>query len=182
MTVFPRRVPPHARVLVALALVASILGPYWRLATMRAVLVTDDGFVSDSFGGELPARAWAGLTVRSGEAPIWARDISGGYPMTIFEPSTLALFAALPPLWAANLQLLGLLLTASFGAYALSRALGADRVGAGLAALAFSYSGFVVCQLKHVSAMQVATTVPWALLALERAVGPRTGGLRFVVE
>lgn len=127
---------------VVLALLAvAVLVPYWQLLTMQAIVVTDDRFVSDAFGGELPARVWAGAILRSGRVPLWCDDLFGGLAAPLFDPVSLALFAWLSPAVAMNVQVVFVLLTAAFGTYAWLRRLGAAQWPASLGAMAFTHSG-----------------------------------------
>lgn len=158
-------------------LVLAVLVPYWGLTTMRSVLVTDDVFVSDIFGGEFPCRAWVGATLRAGELPLWIRDLGAGVPTIYADPMTLILFYALPALVAMNTQLLVILLTAMLGTYAYARAIRLTRAGASLAAIGFTYSGFMVTQLKHVSAVEIVSLFPTGLMLLEYGLGHRPWAL-----
>ena len=153
-------------------LVVCVLGPYSRVMTGQAVPIPDDIFISDLADAEFPARVEAGRLVAAGEAPIWTSRIFTGYPLNI-DPISLALFAALPPASALG-ALLGLLLAmAAVGANLLARQYGASRAGGFLAGFAYAWSGFFVCQLRHLGVLEVVALFPLALFCLERAA---TGG------
>jgi hypothetical protein len=51
-----------------------------------------------------------------------------------------------------------LLLVAAHGTYSLARRFGPDQIGAVLAGIAFAGSGYIACQLKHLS---IVSTVVW---------------------
>lgn len=159
-------------------LVVSVLVPYWKLTSMRYVLITDDTFVSDVFGGEFPARLWLGEMLKAGEAPLWVRDLGGGVPSAWADPMTILLFRFLPPVIAFNVQLLSILLIASLGTYACARSFRLTRASSMLAALGYSYSGFMVCQLKHVSEVEIAALFPVGVLLLEHGLGRATQSAR----
>jgi hypothetical protein len=164
----------YRRFLVPLLIVVAVLAPYWRLATMRAVLVTDDGFVSDVFNGELARRAWLGSAWRSGEAAVWIREIGMGIPAVQTDWIALLLSAAFPPVWALNLQILEILAVAALGTYAYARQTTMSRAASAFSAISFGWSGFMVCQLKHVAEVQTVAWFPWGLFFLERAFAPMT--------
>src|SRR5437762_2454412 len=50
----------RADIVARVFLTLGALLPYWRLLTFSAIFVTDDGFASDIFNGELPGRAFGG--------------------------------------------------------------------------------------------------------------------------
>ena len=156
--------------------------PYLPVLSLDRIYVTDDVFTSDIFNGELPAKVLAGQLMAAGQAPVWSSKLCSGMPLAptgVFEPISLGLFAKLHTAPALCLLVIVIALVAAHGAYALSRRLGADRVGAVLAGVAFAGSGYVVTQLKHLSIVMTVVWLPWGLLLLDRAlasqVAPRIG-------
>src|SRR5450631_2218653 len=125
-------------------LTLGALLPYWRLLTFGVVYVTDDGFASDIFNGELPGRVLVGQLVRHGQLPVWTNQLCSGLPLagSAVDPIGLAAFTLLSPAAALDLFVIVLLLVAAHGAYGLARRFGADRPGAVLAGLAFAGSGY----------------------------------------
>lgn len=156
-----------ARALLSL----GALLPYWHLLTFGVVFITDDYFASDVFNGELPVRALIGQLLRHGQLPVWADRLCSGVPLVgaAADPIGLASFALLPPAPALDLLVIILLLVAAHGTYALARHFGADRVGAVLAGIAFAGSGYIACQLKHLSIVSTVVWLPLGLLLLDRA-------------
>ncbi|MEO5367493.1 MAG: YfhO family protein [Magnetococcus sp. WYHC-3] len=162
----------RARWLPVVLLVLCVLAPYSRVVTGRAVLIPDDIFVSDLADGEFPMCVEAGRLLRAGEAPVWTSRILTGMPLMV-NPLTLPLFAGLPPALALGLFLGLLLAVAAVGGYLLARQLGASCEGGFLSGFAFAWSGFFVCQLRHLGVLGVVAFFPLALFCLERAA---TGG------
>jgi Bacterial membrane protein YfhO len=158
-----------------LLLTLGALLPYWRLLTFSVIFVTDDYFASDIFNGELPARALAGQLLRSGHLPAWTTQMCSGFPLagSPAEPIGLTLFALLPPAPALDALVVVLLLVAAHGAYSLARRFGAGIAGAVLAGLAFAGSGYIACQLKHVSIVSTVVWLPWGMWLIDRALSPR---------
>ncbi|MFI5300030.1 MAG: hypothetical protein ACHREM_18235, partial [Polyangiales bacterium] len=153
-----------------------VVAPYGALVTMRGLIATDDFIYSDILSGELPGRALIGQMLRAGELPLWTEKLCGGIPLhaagaAIADPIGVPLFVAFSPAHAVNLYILALLLIAAHGTYSLATRLGASVRGALLASLAFAHSGYVVCQLKHLSIIATICWVPTALALLDRALG-----------
>ena len=153
-------------------LTAAVLLPYWRLLTFGVVFITDDYFASDIYNGELPGRVLAGRALSAGQIPIWTSQLCSGFPLTAspWDPIGLALFALLPPAPALDALIVVLLLGAAHGSYWLARKLGADPVGAVLAGVAFAVSGYIACQLKHLSIVSTVVWLPLGLALIHQAL------------
>ena len=91
-----------------------------------------------------------------------------GFPI-VLDPLSVALFAYLPPALALGTLIGILLVIAATGTYVLSRSLGASGSGAFLAGFAFAWSGFFVCQLRHLGIIATVACFPWAVFCLEQA-------------
>ena len=157
-----------------MVLAIVVLAPYYQLLAGRVIPIPDDMFVSDLADGEFPALVEAGRLASEGELPVWTPRLLTGLPI-IIDPLSVALFACLPPGLALGALIGTLLLVAATGTYVLSRHLGASRSGAFLAGFAFAWSGFFVCQLRHLSIVTTVAGFPWALYCLEQAsVGAET--------
>jgi hypothetical protein len=158
--------------LVRLLLTAAVLLPYWRLLTFGVIFITDDYFASDIFNGELPGRVLAARALRGGELPIWTTQVCSGFPLTASpaDPIGLGSFALLPPAAALDALIVVLLLVAAHGSYWFARRVGADRTGAVLAGVAFAVSGYVACQLKHLSIVSTVVWLPVGLALVHQAL------------
>lgn len=151
--------------------------PYLPLLSLDRLYVTDDGFTSDIFNGELPLRVLTGRLLAEGQAPVWTSKLCSGMPLAAgnaLDPVSLLLFASQPTARALCLYVIFLLLVASHGAFGLARRLGTDRMGAVLAGIAFAGSGYLVTQLKHLAIVSTVVWLPWGLLLLDRALSRRT--------
>ena len=156
------------RWLPALLLAVVVLLPYHRLVTGNAIPIPDDVGASDLADGEFPIRVEAGRIARSGELPVWTPRVMTGMPIVV-DPLSLGLFAVLPPSLALGILIGFLLLTSATGTYALARHLGASQSGAFLSGFAFAWSGFFICQMRHLGIIETVAFFPWALYCLERA-------------
>ncbi len=168
------------RWLAPLVMVLVVLAPYHRLLVGAAIPIPDDIFISDLADGDLPVRVETGRLIRAGEPPLWTSGIWTGFPLQAgsTEPVSLMLFTLLPPALALGWLIALCLLAAALGTYALARQFGASHPGSALAGFAFAWSGFIVCQMRHLGALTIVALFPLALLFLDRAA---TGGLRDVV-
>jgi hypothetical protein len=163
----------RADITARLFLTLGALLPYWRLLTFGIIYVTDDVFTSDIFNGELPGRVLIGQLIRHGQVPVWTNQLCSGFPIagSAADPIGLAAFSLLPPAAALDLLVIVLLLVAAHGAYGLARCFGADRPGAVLAGLAFAGSGYIACQLKHLSIVSTIVWLPVGLALIDRTLG-----------
>jgi len=161
------------RLLPVVFLVLAILIPYHRLVTMSAIIVTDDRILSDVYHGEFPARFEVARLIRAGELPLWTPRLCTGYPLNaaVFpDPLTLLTFVPLPSVVALNVFVLITLIVAALGTYGLARRFGASPLGGTLAGLSFSWSGYMVCQLKHLGIVATVCWLPSGLWLLDRAL------------
>ena len=157
------------RLCVLVALCFCVLVPYHRLLSGNAIPIPSDIFISDLADAEFPIRVEAGHIIRAGELPVWTSQIMTGTPFSI-DPLSLILFAVFPPALALGLLYGLLLMITATGTYALSRRLGASRAGAFLAGFSFAWSGFFVCQMRHLGIIGTVAFFPYALYCLEKAL------------
>jgi hypothetical protein len=155
-----------------LLLVVTVLAPCRQLLVGRAIPIPGDIFVSDLAHGEFPPRVEAGRLLATGQLPLWSSRLGSGFRM-VPDPLSLAFFAALPPALALGWLIALLLSVAAVGTSVLARRLGANRSGASLAGYAASWSGFFVCQQRHLCVPGTVACFPLALFCLEKAA---TGG------
>lgn len=156
------------RLCVLIALCIAVLAPYHQLIQGKEIPIPSDFFISDLADGEFPARVEAGTIIRAGELPFWTSQIMTGAPFSV-DPLSMILFAVFPPALALGLLYGILLLITATGTYALSRHLGASRSGAFLAGFSFAWSGFFVCQMRHLGIIGTVAFFPYALYCLEKA-------------
>jgi hypothetical protein len=158
-----------------LLLLVAILVPYWKLTTMQGYVITDDVFTSDIMNESFPYREYLGAALKAGEAPTWLPHIYGGIPLLaraeagVCSPFNLVLFGLFPPYFALNVIILLTLWTAAVAMFLYAREIGARIPGALIAALGFSYSGFMVSHIKHLSTIGTVCWYPLGLLVIERA-------------
>jgi Bacterial membrane protein YfhO len=161
----------------AVAFIAVVvLAAFWKLTLMKGLLITDDIFASDLMNENFPYRFSLGEALRSGQLPLWMREIYGGFPLLaraeagVCYPFNLLLFGLFSPYVALNLTILLTIVTAGIGMYFYTREIGSSHFAAIVAGIAFCFCGYLVCHLKHLSIANGACWLPVALTLLERAV------------
>ena len=164
-------------------LVLLILLAYWKLATMRGILITDDIFTSDIANAHLPYFDFIGTSLKAGEFPLWIRSIYGGFPIFAagvgaMYPFNLLLFGLLPSYAALNIVLIVTLSIAATGTFLFARQIGSDMRGALLAAVSFAFSGFMVSHLKHVTMLEAVCWFPVGMLIIERSFTQAVAAMR----
>ena len=147
--------------------------PFWQVATMQGIVITNDIAVSDMANLHHPVRHFLGSELREGRLPLWLPDVYMGYPiqaegmMGAFYPPNLLLFGLLPPLPALNLSVLWPFFMAAFATYALARKLGAAIWPSLVAAVAYALGGYYIVHLKHLPIVHTASWIPLVWLVIE---------------
>ncbi len=161
----------RAELVARLCLTVGALAPYWPLLTFRTIYVTDDFFASDIFNGELPGRVLSAELVREGRLPGWTSQLCSGLPLagTPADPAGLAhLVSCHLPRRALRSAVVFLLLVAAHGTYAW-RVASARMIGLGAGAESPSPdTGYIACQLKHLSIVATIFWLPLGLALIDR--------------
>ena len=165
--------PKREWLLVVPLLSLLLILPFWQVATMQGIVITNDIAASDMANLHHPVRHFLGRELHQGRLPLWLPDVYMGYPiqaegmMGAFYPPNLLLFGLLPPLPALNLSVLLPFFVAAFGTYALARRLGAAVWPALVAAVAYALGGFYIVHVKHMPIVATACWIPLVWLAIE---------------
>lgn len=147
--------------------------PFWQVATMQGIVITNDIAASDMSNLSHPLRHFLGRELRQGRLPLWSPDIYMGYPLQAegmmgpFYPPNLLLFGLLPSLAALNLSVLLPFFVAAFGTYALARKLGAKVWPALVAAVAYALGGFYIVHTKQMAIVHAACWIPFIWFVIE---------------
>ncbi len=158
-----------SRLCILLTLCVAVLAPYHQLILGKEIPIPSDIFISDLADGEFPIRVEAGAIIRAGELPFWTSKIMTGAPLSV-DPLSMLLFALFPPALALGLLYGIFLILTATGTYLLARHLGASRAGAFLSGFSIAWSGFFVCQMRHLGIIGTVAFFPCALYCLEKAV------------
>lgn len=157
------------RLCVLTALCVAVLAPYHRMILGQEIPIPSDVMISDLADAEFPVRVEAGRLLASGELPFWTPNIMSGFPLSV-DPLSMLLFTLFPPALALGLLYGILLIITATGTYTLARHLGCSRAGAFLSGFSFAWSGFFVCQMRHLGIIGTVAFFPYALYCLDRAL------------
>lgn len=158
---------PRSRVIVA-SLLALIPLLYFYPAVLGRVLLAP----GDAWTQSLGLRVLIGQMLAQGELPLWNPYIFAGMPLlasihvgALYPPSWLFVF--LPPGVAMNAMVITTCHLSLIGTYLYARRIGANRTGALIAGIAFTFGGYMTAHLGHTSRTAAAAWLPWILLAIE---------------
>ena len=173
----------HPLLAPALLLAGLVALPYWRLLTMRGVVITDGIFTSDLMNEGFPYRHFLGEALKNGWWPTWIPQVYGGLPLLArseagtASPLNILLFGLLPPYAALNWAVVLTPLIAAWGTFLFARETGSGTAGSVMAGLSFAWCGFLVAHLMHLSMVGTVCWFPLALYLIERGV-PAQGAPR----
>lgn len=123
----------------------------------------------------VPWRELAAGQLADGQLPLWNLLNGGGAPLlanyqsALLYPPNWVTFV-LPAAWSMSVLAALHLLAAGAGMTLLTRALGANVLGASAAGVAFALSGYMVARLGTYPIILVATWIPWMLWAAQRVL------------
>ena len=153
--------------LIAAALILLPLAYFLPVFIWKLTLVPGDG-LTQNFG----VRVLIGQMIANGQLPLWNPYIFAGtpllasiYPGALYPPNWV--FALFSPVTAMNIVVVTTYHLSLIGCYLYARRIGATRVGAMLAGLAFTFGGYLVAHAGHTSRIAAAVWLPWILLAME---------------
>lgn len=158
-----------------------VRGAAWSALTAAAVLIV----FAPALGPErtlarrdtarliAPARALVADALRAGHLPLWNPHEGTGKPLfaeglhSVLHP--VSVLGALVAPGSADFLLVGYLLAAALGAFALARSLGASPAASAAAGVAFATSGFVVSMTGISTFLAGAGALAWMLAATRYA-------------
>ncbi len=149
----------------ALALSFLIALPFfyfWQITLGQGVW-----FGSDVSRTYYPLGVELSRALSEGRIPLWTTGMYGGFPILAdaqigaLYPANLVLFGLLPAHFALSFSILLHLAWAACGMFLLVRSLGLRTSSACLAALVFSFSGFMFSRLPHVTVLVTSSWLPW---------------------
>lgn len=146
------------------------LGFFWRAALLRGVIIHSD--ICYFFE---PMKKLLHDSLRAGRLPLWSPYLFCGYPVAAegqvaaFYPISLVFSWLLPSSGAINWLIIFHLLLAGISMYLLARLIGLRPFAGWLAALTFSFSGYLFAHSHHLSLLCSAAFLPLVVLFVERA-------------
>ncbi|MEP7343588.1 MAG: YfhO family protein [Acidobacteriota bacterium] len=155
------------RIVTAAALVLLPLVYFLPVFIWHLSLAPGDGLTQN-----LGVRVLIGQMLRAGQLPLWNPYIFAGtpllasiYPGALYPPNWV--FALFSPPTAMNIVVITTYHLTLIGTYLYARRIGANRIGALVAGLAFAFGGFMMSHAGHTSRIAAAAWLPWILLAIE---------------
>ncbi len=135
-------------------------------------------FVGDVFRLYLPQRAVLASALRAGRLPLWSPDVLAGYPifaegeMGALYPLNVLLYLLLPLDLALDYSVILHFALAGLATYAFGRALRLRPAASLLGALVFTWSGFAVGHVNHLSIIAAFPWLPAILAFIEWQAAP----------
>jgi hypothetical protein len=155
-------------VVAAAALLGTVVAIFWPMLTGVGVYAE-----SDTFTYFYPVFALLHASLRARELPLWTPHVFGGFPLfaegqigALYPPALLAA-RLLPPIEGFLLLRVFHVAVATFGAFALARALGIGAVGGVVGGLTFGLGSFVIAQQHHANLLASAVWLPLLLACVE---------------
>lgn len=121
----------------------------------------------------LPMRELAAAAWKAGHWPAWNPFVYGGMPLLadcqagVFYPPNM-LFLVLPPVTAINVIRLAEHILSAWGMILLLRAQRASAPAALAGAVIYTFSGFMIAHMGHVSIINAAAWIPWICLTVSQ--------------
>ncbi|NPV59088.1 MAG: YfhO family protein [Actinobacteria bacterium] len=171
------RIP--AFVYIPLLMLAVLVLFTFPFLSSHHLLFMGDITTSDITELNFPSRNLLSTSLKEGGLPLWDPDIGCGFPLHaegqsgILYPLNLLMFRFLSPVLAFNLSVVVSLFLALLFTYILSRFYGLTRPSSLFAAIAFTFSGFVVAKLKFTYMVNSIAWLPLAVYGLEKALRSR---------
>jgi len=154
---------------------AGIVASFFILLFFLSALIGRSFFFHfDLLGSYLPQRYFVARSISDGIVPFWCPDRMCGYPIFaegqagIFYPPN-ALNLVLPVWYATNLLIIFHLVFAFWGAYLVLRKELSD-ISSAVGGIGYVLSGFVIWHISHLSALECAAWLPWALWSIEKSI------------
>ena len=155
--------------LAILFLAAFPLVYFWQAAVRQAVF-----FFGDIFLFFYPTHLAYANALREGRLPLWEPRMLTGFPLfaegqiAALYPTHPFLYGLLPMDVATNYDILFHLSWVAVGTYLFLRTIKLHPAAAVLGGLAFSFGGFFLPRLQHMSVLATASWLPWDLWAWEQ--------------
>ncbi len=154
--------------LTAAALLLLPLIYFYPAVTGRVIFA-----MGDAWTYSLPLRVLTGEMLRRGTLPLWNPHTFAGMPLlAAVQPGVLYppnwLFAILPPGAAMNAVTIMAYHLSLGGTFLFARALSLGRLAALIAAVSFTFGGFMLSHPEMTNYIAAAAWLPWLLLATEK--------------
>jgi len=139
-----------------------------------SIFVTPDFGASDILNFNYPLKEFLSQSLKNNQLPFWSRELATGFPVYAegqigtFYIFNLILFKFLPTIWAYNLNFVISYLLAFVFTYLFAQQIKLSKAGSFLAALVFTFSGFISVHLHHFNLVQAACLLPLIFYLVEK--------------
>ncbi|HLC94540.1 MAG TPA: YfhO family protein [Patescibacteria group bacterium] len=153
---------------------------------LKIFIIPDIG-QSDLLHGYYPIRYLLSASLEKNEFPLWTPLMANGYPifadgqLGLFALPNLILFKFLPFFWAINISYVLIFFTIGIGTLLYARKIGMRRSLALFSALAFTFAGFNINQISHISLLQTISFFPLEFYLLEKLLKKTTANTVFLL-
>ena len=136
-------------------------------AGREAFAFGDNGYIN------YRTKALVARELAEGSLPVWSRFPACGFPILgesqtgVFYPPHLLSLWLLPVKWAFNLNVLGHMVLAAWGAFFLCRRLGTGLGPATFAGSVIVLTGGYTNSLQMIQALEAQSYIPWAFIAID---------------
>jgi len=143
----------------------------WHLIFFLPVTLGQKFFAGDDITSLfLPHGIELARALADGRLPLWSTQLQAGFPLfaeghvAALDPVNLILFRFLSPPFAISYSILFRLIWIAVGSYLYCRALRLSVPAALFAGFIFSFNGFTLAHIQHLTLLAVASWLPWILL------------------
>lgn len=139
-----------------------------------SIFVIPDFGGSDLLHGYYPIRYLLSESIKNNELPLWSSNMANGYPIFAdgqigaFVIANFIFYKFLPFFWAINISYVFIFFTIGVGTYLYAREIGIRSTLAFFSAIVFTFSGFNINQISHISLLQAGSFLPLEFYFLEK--------------
>ncbi|MEW6607367.1 MAG: YfhO family protein [bacterium] len=158
---------------IIVGLLVLVLIYFFKLAISKGIFITGDLTLSDLMSQYYPFRHLLGESLKNLQIPLWTQYIFGGYPilaqgeMGAFYPLNLILFSLLPDFVAFNFSVILNFFLGTLFLFLYARVINLSKSASLLSAVAFSFSGFFITQIRHINMINTAIWIPLLFFLIE---------------
>lgn len=166
--------PKLKLILPILILIVLVLVFLNKGLTGKKIFYAPDEIASDLLDFNFANRYFVAENLKAGKIPFWDPYIGNGFPLVasaqpgVFYPLNLLLFKALPVVLAFNWSIILSVLLVALGTYFLARHFKLSVSASLLAAISFTFSGFMIGHLRHVPMLNSFWPFPWLILLTDK--------------
>lgn len=139
-----------------------------------SVLYTVEPIGSDLLGVNYPAREFYSKEIKNFQVPFWDSSVGSGFAILgegqigAFYLPNLIFFKLFPMAIALNLSYIFAFICLATGTYFFAKSLGISRRSSVLASISFTFSGYFIARMVHISPLLTMSLMPWVFYSADR--------------